>query len=294
MGRIMKYIGRFEPGTCNTIDDATGFKVKLSEVRERWDGFMVTDDNFENRQPQDFPVTPRPPKVYEKARFDQGITTSDEIPVETRFFYPLDGATNVISLPGLAPISLPGVNPWYVAWGLLNASGSGGCVYSQQSDANGYEIQVTIDSNGDLRLGLNNGTYAVSTVQDFRIAGVYQVEFDGANWNIIYNGLPVDSIVAATGTAPAGIIRTVIGGISNVDGAGPPGPYRDYFDGVLYNVDVNASNFYAVNDNSDVIADSLSTKDGTLVNEVPGNWFEQQVARWQRVAIQALHQTLKK
>ncbi len=58
----------FKAGTCNTIDDETGFKVKMSEVRERWDGCFVTEDNWEERQPQDFPVTPRSPKSFQNSR----------------------------------------------------------------------------------------------------------------------------------------------------------------------------------------------------------------------------------
>ena len=64
---------RFEPRTSNTIDDVTGMKVKLSETVTRWDGYQVTPDNDEPRHPQDFPVTPRPPAVYPRARFPNGI-----------------------------------------------------------------------------------------------------------------------------------------------------------------------------------------------------------------------------
>jgi len=61
----------FKPGTCNTIDDVTGFKVKLSNTSRRWDGIQTTPDNWEERQPQDFPVTPRPQKTYTNSRGDQ-------------------------------------------------------------------------------------------------------------------------------------------------------------------------------------------------------------------------------
>ena len=71
MGRRMPYFNYFESGTCNTIDDVDGFKVKLSQTKKRWDGYQVTDANFENRQPQDFQVTPRAPKVYAESRPEQ-------------------------------------------------------------------------------------------------------------------------------------------------------------------------------------------------------------------------------
>ena len=68
MGRKVPQFTRFEPGTCNTIDDESGFKVKMSETHRRWEGYYVTEEFWEPRQPQDFPVTPRPPKSYNNAR----------------------------------------------------------------------------------------------------------------------------------------------------------------------------------------------------------------------------------
>ena len=67
------YADYFENGTCNTIDDETGLKVKLSQVRKRWDGMYVTAENWEERQPQDFPVIPRTPKVYTNFRSNPPI-----------------------------------------------------------------------------------------------------------------------------------------------------------------------------------------------------------------------------
>jgi hypothetical protein len=75
-------LNTYEPGTCNTIDDVTGFKVKLSETNKRWDGLQVTDENFEPRQPQDFPVKPRPPKVYKDSRSEDENNILVYTPVE--------------------------------------------------------------------------------------------------------------------------------------------------------------------------------------------------------------------
>lgn len=41
----------YSPGP-NAIDDATGFKVKLADLRKQWDGAMVV--NPDRRNPQDF------------------------------------------------------------------------------------------------------------------------------------------------------------------------------------------------------------------------------------------------
>lgn len=71
---------KFTPNTCNTIDDVTGAKVKLSKTKKRWDGIVTTDLNYEERQPQDFPVTPLAQTVYTEARSeaqDPAVTPYD-------------------------------------------------------------------------------------------------------------------------------------------------------------------------------------------------------------------------
>ena len=45
---------RYDKGDWKAICDSCGREVKASELRKRWDGFMVDDRCFETRQPQDF------------------------------------------------------------------------------------------------------------------------------------------------------------------------------------------------------------------------------------------------
>ena len=40
-------------GDFNALCDVCGMKFKGSELRRRWDGFMVCSDDFEERHPQD-------------------------------------------------------------------------------------------------------------------------------------------------------------------------------------------------------------------------------------------------
>jgi len=40
-------------GDFNAICDVCGFKFKGSELRRRWDGFMVCESDYEQRHPQD-------------------------------------------------------------------------------------------------------------------------------------------------------------------------------------------------------------------------------------------------
>lgn len=58
----------FVPGTCNTICDITGFKVKRSECMVTWDGLVVIPEAWSPRQPQDFPPIIHPNTVISDAR----------------------------------------------------------------------------------------------------------------------------------------------------------------------------------------------------------------------------------
>lgn len=64
----MKTNNHFVPGTCNTICDVTGFKVKRSECMVRWDGFVCIPEVWHPRQPQDFPAIIQPEQVISDAR----------------------------------------------------------------------------------------------------------------------------------------------------------------------------------------------------------------------------------
>lgn len=41
-------------GDWNTICDSCGRKFKASSLRQRWDGLMVCNEDWETRHPQDF------------------------------------------------------------------------------------------------------------------------------------------------------------------------------------------------------------------------------------------------
>jgi hypothetical protein len=63
-------------GDWNAICDECGFKFKASELRKRWDGYMVCKDDFEERHPQDFLKG-----VPDKQNVPWARPDSDEIPI---------------------------------------------------------------------------------------------------------------------------------------------------------------------------------------------------------------------
>ena len=50
----MGYTSRWSPGDWIALCDSCGRKYKASSLQKRWDGLMVCDDDFEQRQTQDF------------------------------------------------------------------------------------------------------------------------------------------------------------------------------------------------------------------------------------------------
>jgi hypothetical protein len=49
-GQARNYV----PGDYYLVCDYSGFKIKRSEAKMTWDGFLVRKDFWEPRQPQDF------------------------------------------------------------------------------------------------------------------------------------------------------------------------------------------------------------------------------------------------
>ena len=43
----------FETGSWNAICDVCGFKFKAAQLRERWDGLRVCEEDWETRHPQE-------------------------------------------------------------------------------------------------------------------------------------------------------------------------------------------------------------------------------------------------
>ncbi len=58
----------FRKGTTNTVCDISGFKVKSNQVRRMWNGLYVIPEEWNPRDPQDFPAEIKPQKVYKNAR----------------------------------------------------------------------------------------------------------------------------------------------------------------------------------------------------------------------------------
>ncbi len=72
----------FVAGTCNTICDRTGFKVKLCDTVTTWDGFRVIPEANSLRNPQDFAPNIIRPVVHKESRSEQYYDESAITPPE--------------------------------------------------------------------------------------------------------------------------------------------------------------------------------------------------------------------
>jgi len=50
----MSYQANYTRGLWKCVCDACGRVYKNTQLRQRWDGFLVCEDDWEPRQPQDF------------------------------------------------------------------------------------------------------------------------------------------------------------------------------------------------------------------------------------------------
>lgn len=78
MGRSHKSLSTFNAHDSNTYCDVTNFKVKKSEVLRRWEGYWVIQEAWHTRQPQDFPVVPKPQRIITNVRLED--LTTDAVP----------------------------------------------------------------------------------------------------------------------------------------------------------------------------------------------------------------------
>ena len=50
----MSYKSSYDPGQWKVVCDVCGREFKANQLRQRWDGLMVCQGDYEPRQPQDF------------------------------------------------------------------------------------------------------------------------------------------------------------------------------------------------------------------------------------------------
>jgi len=58
----------YRKGCTNTVCDISGFKVKSNQVKLQWNGLWVIPQEWNPRDPQDFPAPVKKQRVYDNAR----------------------------------------------------------------------------------------------------------------------------------------------------------------------------------------------------------------------------------
>lgn len=78
----------YTSGGFNVICDVCSKKIKASDAKQRWDGFVVCPDDFEHRHPQDY-VKAKVDKIT--VPFTRSRPVDVFIPVNYIVFYVDDG-----------------------------------------------------------------------------------------------------------------------------------------------------------------------------------------------------------
>ena len=91
----------YKAGEWNITCDVCSKKIKMSEAKLRWDGFLVCKDDYEMRHPQDF-VRARQDKI--------SVSFSRPIPTLTFTDVPyIDTGNNVCTFSGRQAIPMEGI-----------------------------------------------------------------------------------------------------------------------------------------------------------------------------------------
>jgi len=190
-------------------------------------------------------------------------------PLVSRYFNFFDGVQEVVEI-GARAIPSPTLG-FGVEFSLYGSIPSDGTIVAQNiSDNSSFrEFQIfTQQSTGGINVVI--GGVVIQTNYSPQ-PGDYQVNYDGTRLEIIVNGTEVYSqnVTAGGNTEPSATFT--IGG--RHDGAN--NNYGFYYEGVIANVRITDNGTlihnWAIDDNSNVIADSVGSNNGTLVNP-SGGW----------------------
>ena len=96
--------GRFISGDWNLYCDVCAKKIKASESKHRWDGFIVCQDDWEMRHPQDF-VKARQDKISVPFSRPREAVVFVDVP----WICTVDGKTGIASL-AVTGCSIVGTN----------------------------------------------------------------------------------------------------------------------------------------------------------------------------------------
>jgi len=88
----------YESGGWNLICDSCSIKYKASKSKQRWDGFFVCPNCYEQRHPQDF-VKTKQDKItvpYIRPPTDTFITVNYPIYIEDDYWLPLTYTESIL------------------------------------------------------------------------------------------------------------------------------------------------------------------------------------------------------
>lgn len=182
-----------------------------------------------------------------------------------RFYYVLNGSNNVIETNArLLPD--PSSGNFFVEFSILREPVESGTFVAQNisSSAESREFQIYTFGE-DFRIIWCGETYITNTEIS---KGKFRFEFGTNEIALIRNGELVETLSAIPGSAKEPTATFTIGARHN----NALNTYGFYFGSIIFNVNVNGTNFYSIDDNQSLIRDKIGSNNAELLNMVQSNW----------------------
>ena len=167
-----------------------------------------------------------------------------------------------------------------VEFTVLGDVDNAGSVVAQSASSSTKELHVFTDGGG---FGVICGNGPIKYFSTIMSAGTYRVVNDGVNYTLFKSGLLVETVTANIGTL---VDPTATFTIAARHG-GSLGSYGYLYGGVIANVIIRddlgvITNKYPINDNTNVILDTIGGQDGSIINGTADDWglFNEQPTLW--------------
>ena len=198
-----------------------------------------------------------------QARSIQAGLDTDEV---CRYFYNLNGTDNVIET-GQKFLNDVFSGDFFIEFGIEKVPSLSGAIVSQNVSSTKTEMEFQISKNAGVFEIVFAGEIVTTTTLVEK--AFYRFDFNGSTEIVISrDGQQVETISVTAGSASEPISTFTIGAAHNDDIAS----YAQFSDGIIYNININESAYYAVDDNSSTIKDSVGSNDAELLNVIAENW----------------------
>lgn len=196
----------------------------------------------------------------------------EEEEAESRYFYRLHGdltSSDAVIETYERLIPDPSVDDFFIGFELVgDIPTDPSYVVSQNFSLDVADREFYIYVSGGLftfQIGVGGVAFTTGQIVE---EGAFKLSFIGTTYTILRDGVQVETGTFVRGSGIEPTATFVIGARHHTN----LNAYTFVYDGIIANVNVNGTNFYAIDDNDANLVDSVGGKDAFIRNEVPSNW----------------------